>query len=139
MMVTSAVSEYAMQTTITWSNNIVTQVTGAAFTTTASLDGMSTQISTESSNAVLSGAENMTTVVSVPDNINLITLVGPGLMSAEQKEKIGKVDTSRPIAYTGYPSIIKRMDYSTFPPTITKAAIADLDVYWPLRATLTYT
>lgn len=54
-------------------------------------------------------------------------------------ERSIEVDPSRPIAYVGYATRIKRLDYSTWPPTTTSADTADLAADWPRRATLTYT
>jgi hypothetical protein len=55
-----------------------------------------------------------------------------------EQQKIIQVDGSRPIAYAGFASFIKRLDYSTWPPVITTAQTADLNTDWVNRQTLIY-
>lgn len=49
------------------------------------------------------------------------------------------VDESRPIAYVGYESEIRRLDYTNgWPPVITTIATSDLENDWLIRSTLSY-
>lgn len=48
------------------------------------------------------------------------------------------VDASRPLAYLGYVDHIARLDYATWPPTVTTTATTDIHADWPNRATLGY-
>jgi hypothetical protein len=50
-----------------------------------------------------------------------------------------QADASRPIAYAGYAARILRLNYATWPPTITSVATANLNADWPNRAALGYT
>lgn len=54
------------------------------------------------------------------------------------RQKIQRVDNSRPIAYAGFASEIKRLDYATWPPVITTAETSDLNRDWETRSSLTY-
>lgn len=62
----------------------------------------------------------------------------PGV-SALPYGKALQADASRPIAYAGYATRILRLNYATWPPTITSVATANLNADWPNRAALGYT
>ena len=49
------------------------------------------------------------------------------------------VDESRPIAYVGYESEIRKLDYTLgWPPVITSVKTTDLENDWLIRSTLSY-
>lgn len=49
------------------------------------------------------------------------------------------VDESRPIAYVGYESEIRKLDYTyNWPPTISSVPTSDLQNDWLIRSTLSY-
>lgn len=55
-----------------------------------------------------------------------------------QVEKILEVDFSRPVAYVGYATRIKRMNYSSYPPFVDVYFTSNLNNDWPLRFSLIY-
>lgn len=64
---------------------------------------------------------------------------GPAGTSALPYGKALQADASRPVAYAGYATRILRLNYVTWPPTITSVATANLNADWPNRAALGYT
>lgn len=83
------------------------------------------------------------TVVSMPQAHKVthadVGLQGPPGPPGTSYERVMRLDGSRPIAYAGFADRIERMDYSTWPPTVTSASTADLATDWPNRAGLNYT
>lgn len=77
-------------------------------------------------------AESLSAVATVEADLGRFT-DGLGM-----RQKIQRVDNSRPIAYAGFAAAIKRLDYATWPPVITTAATSDLNGDWENRSSLAY-
>ena len=76
-------------------------------------------------------------LIEVQESLQLLE-VGTLLGSANIQRSL-LVDESRPIAYVGYETLIKRLDYSTgWPPVITSVSTTDLENDWLIRSTLSY-
>lgn len=54
------------------------------------------------------------------------------------RDKALLLDASRPVAFVGFSGRIDRLDYSSWPPVKSTAAVADLQASWPARQTLSY-
>lgn len=138
-IVTNTASSVVMQTAISQTQSLVTNLSRVGeFSTTVSDSSLSTIIVNNSDPLdSVPTIDGFTTNVTMPDNVGLITLVGN--LGSTSLDKCLLVDPSTPISYAGFATKIKRLDYTNgWPPVITAYITEDIQNDWAIRDTLSY-
>lgn len=139
-IVTNTASSVVMQTAISQTQSLVTNLSRVGeFSTTVSDSSLSTIIVNNSDPLdSVPTIDGFTTNVTMPDNVGLITLVGN--LGSTSLDKCLLVDPSTPISYAGFATKIKKLDYSSgWPPSISTYLTQDLPTDWDNRQSLEYT
>ena len=106
------------------------------------LEGTSSYVVVGSTQEVIESTSTSVLVNTINTDISDVSEVLSLLLKGDPGEgiipSILEYDISRPIAYVGFSNLIKRLDYSTLPPSVTTYVTNNLNIDWTNRASLTY-